>query len=64
MDKRTMSRLRDIKRRNFFSTLLKGSAAFFILNSFPVKLFGFGNKREEKIKLESNPLAVKRNKRG
>lgn len=65
MDDKTISSLKEIKRRSFFSTVLKGATAFFIINSFPLKFLLTGDKKVGKIiKLEKNPLAVKRNKRG
>jgi|GEM_PF-7037868 len=64
MDKKTMSRLKEIKRRSFFSTLFKSAAALFIMKSFPFKIFRFGEKRSRSIKIEMNPMSVKRNRRG
>lgn len=64
LDKRTKSRLKEIKRRSFFSALFKGTTALVIMNSIPLKFLWQGQKTEKQIKVESNPMAVKRNKRG
>lgn len=66
--KEEIKRIRSVKRREFFSNLSKGLAAFLLLNSLPVKIFGKKNtvikSQGKKIKVQIHPLAVKRNSKG
>lgn len=56
-----------IERKKFFYSLGAGFAGYFVLRSFPFKLFSKREKsfnNSEKIKVKINPLAVSRNKLG
>lgn len=54
-----------IERKKFFTTIGAGFAGYFMLKSFPFKLLNKKKKKKErKITLEVNPLAVQRKKVG
>ena len=63
MDKNTISKMRSIKRRSFFTRLLKGAAGLYLINLLPFRLFAAVNPKQKRIKVTIHPLAVKRNKR-
>ncbi len=54
-----------IERKKFFTTLGAGFLGYFVLKSFPFRLFNKKkNNKKRKITLEVNPLAVQRKKVG
>jgi hypothetical protein len=53
--------VKELGRKKFFSKISKGFMGLVILSSFPFNLFG-RNSSSRKIKININPLAVKREK--
>ncbi len=57
-----------VERKKFFYSLGAGFAGYFVLKSFPFKLFNSSKgktlKNTDQVKVKINPLAVSRNKIG
>ena len=51
-------------RKKFFNIFGLGLLGMMITRSFPIKFLSKDNERKKKIKVEINPLAVKREKPG